>query len=188
MATHKLLERLGEHLRNIVALNVGRTEALGPADKLCGVSVSRSDLTHLRGRCVPESRGTRTGLLAQEGRRTTNSKAKRKVASVLVAAKGVDDEVLQALGTEVEAVRLAGQRSTNTYSFWPSSCFCSSVRRYLVCVTSNLPSPWRVTRQTRRLVPPRSTARYSPFSSPPGHCNVNARSRDVSVNLRQRRR
>jgi hypothetical protein len=39
-------------------------------------------------------------------------------------------------------------------SFWPSSCFCSSVNRYLVCVISNLPSPCRVTRHTRRFVPP----------------------------------
>ena len=57
-----------------------------------------------------------------------------------------------------------------THRFCPSSCFCSSVNRYLVCVTSNLPAPMRVTRQTRRLVPPRSSARYSPFSSPVGHC------------------
>lgn len=39
-------------------------------------------------------------------------------------------------------------------SFSPSSCFCSSVRRYLVWVTSNLPSPCKLTRQTRRFVPP----------------------------------
>ena len=56
------------------------------------------------------------------------------------------------------------------YSFCPSSCFCSSVNRYLVWVTSNLPSPSKVTRQTRRLVPPRSKARYSPVSVPSGYC------------------
>jgi len=39
-------------------------------------------------------------------------------------------------------------------SFWPSSCFCSSERRYLDCVISNLPLPCRVTRHTRRFVPP----------------------------------
>lgn len=39
-------------------------------------------------------------------------------------------------------------------SFWPSPFFCSSESRYFDWVISNLPEPWRVTRQTRRFVPP----------------------------------
>lgn len=39
-------------------------------------------------------------------------------------------------------------------SFSPSICFCSSVRRYLDWVISNLPAPNRVTRHTLRFVPP----------------------------------
>ena len=39
-------------------------------------------------------------------------------------------------------------------SCWPSSCFCSSDKRYLDWVISHLPAPWSVTRQTRKLVPP----------------------------------
>jgi len=74
------------------------------------------------------------------------------------------------------------------YSFWPSSCFCSSVRRYLVWVTSNLPAPRRVTRQTRRFVPPRSSARYSPCSSPVGHWASATGLAEVRVHARQRRR
>ena len=45
----------------------------------------------------------------------------------------------------------SAQKSNN---FWPSPCFCSSVRRYFDCVISNFPSPWIVTKHTRRLVPP----------------------------------
>ena len=52
--------------------------------------------------------------------------------------------------------RHSAQKSNN---FCPSSCFCSSVRRYLVCVSSNLPWPCSVTRQTRRLVPPSNAHR-----------------------------
>lgn len=68
------------------------------------------------------------------------------------------------------AHELDGENKFQTaHNFWPSSCFCSSVRRYLVWVTSNFPAPRSVTRQTRRFVPPRSSARYSPCSCPEGH-------------------
>ena len=56
----------------------------------------------------------------------------------------------------------SAQKSNN---FWPSPCFCSSVRRYFDCVISNFPSPWTVTKHTRRLVPPK----YNPIRIGEGH-------------------
>jgi hypothetical protein len=54
-ATHKSLQRVLEHGSDVVALDVGRTEALCPADKLCdtsaNVTVSCSRHTHRHGQC-----------------------------------------------------------------------------------------------------------------------------------------
>lgn len=103
----------------------------------------------------------------------THSETKGQDTVILRSAQSLPDEAVQAFCTKVEpgssvkSVWIGGQH--DTHNFCPSSCFCSSVRRYLVWVTSNLPSPSKVTRQTRRFVPPRSSARYSPVSVPSGH-------------------
>lgn len=60
----------------------------------------------------------------------------------------------------LESVNIFKHSAQKSKSSWPSSCFCSSVRRYFDCVISNLPPPWRLTRQTRRFVPPSSYVRW----------------------------
>lgn len=119
------------------------------------------------------NKGTRTVHISRRPAST------RILLTVKPRGKRPSSSVLPKL-TRIKLSRHSAQKSNlyrklyssikfEAYSFCPSSCFCSSVNLYLVCVTSNLPWPCRVTRQTRRLVPPRSSARYSPFSSPVGH-------------------
>ncbi len=54
----------------------------------------------------------------------------------------------------VMSMKFLRHSAQKSKSLWPSSCFCSSVRRCLDWVTSNFPSPCTVTRHTRRFVPP----------------------------------
>ena len=64
--------------------------------------------------------------------------------------------------------------------FWPSSRFCSSERRYLACVISNLPLPSSVTRQTRRFVPPAEGMQSASDIPQVGAIRGNLRSRTLS--------
>lgn len=63
----------------------------------------------------------------------------------------------------VMSIKFLRHSAQKSKSFWPSSCFCSSVRRCLDWVTSNFPSPCTVTRHTRRFVPPVINRRYECF-------------------------
>lgn len=54
----------------------------------------------------------------------------------------------------LESVNFLRHSAQKSNSSCPSSCFCSSLSRYLDWVISNFPPPCNVTRHTRKLVPP----------------------------------
>jgi hypothetical protein len=100
--------------------------------------------------------------LTMQGRRTVAAHVKNKGSSTILDEMQltVNPKGIRAPSTNsstlciFDSINVLIHSTQKSNNFWPSSCFCSSVSRYFDCVISNFPSPLRVTRQTRRFVPP----------------------------------
>lgn len=139
--THVFLNGLSEHLCNISAFSVQCTKAFGPTNEFTMID---SFLIAWIG----ELRRTLNIIFISwyHGEwRTVNPKGN------ISPGLSSDCPSSPVKLVSINVLRHSAQKSK---SFWPSSCFCSSVSRYFVWVISNLPSPCKVTRQTRRFVPP----------------------------------
>lgn len=157
------LERLAEHGRAVLALRVGVAEALGPSDEHTVVDlVLRARVRELVRRRVEDSDLIKRATLADKNESTRTVKPRAK------------SDLSPSFRPSWSLKKLLTHSAQKSKSLAPSCCFCSSVNLYLDCLTSNLPPPRRVTRQTRRFVPPKSTAMKSPVSLPEGYCtNIN---------------
>lgn len=160
------LERLAEHGRAVLALRVGVAEALGPSDEHTVVDlVLRARVRELMRRRVEESDFIERATLEDKNERARTVKPSAK------------SDLSPSLRPSWSLKKLLTHSAQKSKSFAPSCCFCSSVSLYLDCLTSNLPPPRRVTRQTRRFVPPKSTAMKSPVSLPEGYCTKTTKQR-----------
>jgi len=156
--TDMFCEWFSEHFSYIMTLRIGRSETFGPTDQNTLIDSTLAS-TQVKNQQAAMVNGTR--LLTCRGTRTINYAVRkcRRINKHLLTVnpRGIFPPLprCEVSGSarllSMKIFRHSAQKSNN---FWPSSCFCSSVRRYFDCVISNFPSPWTVTRHTRRLVPP----------------------------------